>query len=227
MIRAVLFDLGETLVSHNPSEEVHQKILVERGFKKKSKDIKKAMDKAEAEFFKNKKTESWDIDKYYIEYDTIVLKHLGIKDKKLPEHIHKVWFDNVEMRLFDDTLPVLNRISAMGVRIGIISNGFMEEVNYFMEKVKLDKSMFSVIVSRETAGAGKPDPRPFLHGAGSFGLRPDEVLFVGNDFNKDYEGSQGAGMKPVLILRGGKPPAEAPDDITTIQTLDELMNLIQ
>lgn len=227
MIRAVLFDLGETLVFHDPAEEVHQKILAEKGIKKKPKDIKKAMDKAEAEFFKNKKAETWDIDKYYIEYDTIVLKHLGIKDKKLPKHIHKVWFDNVEMELFDDTKPVLNRISAMGIRIGIVSNGFMEEVDYFMKKVKLDKSLFSIVVARDTAGAGKPDPRPFLHAAGSLGLKPEEVLFVGDSFHNDYEGSQGAGMKPVLILRGRKPPAEAPDDITTIQTLDEIMNLIQ
>ena len=226
MIRAVLFDIGETLVYHEPPEDVHQKILADKGFKKKPKDIKKGIEKAEAKLSKTKKAGKMEIDEYYHEFDMLVLKHLGIKEKGLAEYIHEVWFDNVEMHLFDDCLPVLNRISAMGIRIGLVSNGFMEEVEYVMGKVKLDKSLFSVIVARDTTGAAKPDPRPFLHGAGSFGLRPDEVLFVGNDFIKDYEGSQGAGMTPVLILRGKKLPADAPEDITTIQTLDEIMNLI-
>ena len=115
----------------------------------------------------------------------------------------------------------------MGIRIGLVSNGFMEEVEYVMGKVSLDKSLFSIIVARDTADAAKPDPRPFLHASGSLGLKPDEVIFVGDNFHKDYEGSQGAGMAPVLILRGRKLPANVPEDITTIQTLDEVMNFIK
>ena len=230
MIRAVLFDIGETLLTSEEPEEVHRMILAEKGIKKKTKDIKKALDVGGKKFIEEHgraKVRKMDLDKFYVEFDYFVLKELGIDDKKLAKYIHERWFEVINLEVFDDVKPVLNRLSAMGLQPGLVSNGFYEEILYVLEASGLDKNIFSVIVGRDTAGAGKPDPRPFLHAAGSMGLRPDEILFIGDKFDKDYEGSQGAGMKPVLILRGRKLPAGVPDDIITIETLDEIMDLIQ
>jgi len=230
MIRAVLFDLGNTLIYNEPPEDVQKRILASKGIKKTQKQIKKALEVAEKHFydkFGNTRPVNMTLDEFYIEYDRMVLEELGVKDKKLAKHVHNVWFDEVELKAHDDAPVVLNRLSAMGLRLGMVSNGYVEELNFIMKQVGLPANLFSVLVGRDTVGVPKPDPRPFVHAAGSLGLRPDEVLFVGDDFFKDYEGSQGAGMMSVLILRGKKPPAEAPDDITKIQTLDEIMNLIQ
>jgi len=189
MIRAVLFDVGETLLTSEEPEEIHQMILAEKKISKEIDEIKDALKNGSQKFSK---------------------KHGRDKIRKM-----------------DMDKPVLNKLSAMGLQPGLVSNGFRAEMLYVLGKVGLDRSLFSVIVGRDTAGAPKPDPRPFLHAAGSLGLKPEEIIFVGDSFHNDYEGSQGVGMKPVLILRGRQPPAEAPDDITTIQTLDEIMNLVQ
>lgn len=228
MIRGVLFDLGETLIRHDPPAEVQQRILADKGISKEIGKIEKAMKDAEIEFNTLHKTmNGMDIDSFYIDYDSMVLQMLGIDDRKLAEHVHHVWFDTVKLEAYDDAETVVSRLSAMGIRTGIVSNGYEEEVGYILDRVGLAKNLFEIIVGHETVGVPKPDPRPFHHGAGSMGLTPEEVLFVGDSYENDYLGSQAVGMKPVLILRGRQPPAEAPDDITKIQTLDELMNLVQ
>lgn len=230
MIRAVLFDVGETLLTSEEAEEIHQKILAEKGIEKELDEIKEAVKIGAQKFYKKHgkaKVRKMKMDKFYLEFNHFTHQELGIKDKNLAKYANKRFFEVINLELFDDTKTVLNKLSAMGLQPGLVSNGFQDEIILVMKKVGLDRSMFSVIVGRDTAGAPKPDPRPFLHAAGSLGLKPEEILFVGDKFHHDYEGSQGVGMKPVLILRGRKPPAEAPDDITTIQTLDEIMTLIQ
>lgn len=243
MIRAVLFDIGETLVTSLESEEIHQIILREKSIEKTLEEIGDAMQRAAGPFSdsrKKNKLMSIDLDLFYTEWDSEVYKALGLKNHRvLGKYAHKRWFDLAGLRLYDDVMPVLNRLSAMGLRLGIITNGYFEEAKDVMERVNrtyikgelrmlgLDKGTFSVVVGRDTTGAEKPDPRPFLHAAGTLGLRPDEVMHVGDRYDKDYIGAQGAGMVPVLLLRGRKPPADAPDDITKIHTLDELIGLIR
>jgi HAD superfamily hydrolase (TIGR01549 family) len=243
LIRAVLFDIGETLVTSLENEEIHQIILREKGIEKSLEEIGDAMQSAAGPFSdirKKDKLMGTDLDLFYTEWDSEVYKALGLKSHNtLGKYAHKRWFELAELRMFDDVIPVLNRLSAMGLRLGIITNGYYQEAREVMERVNrtyikgemkrlgLNESMFAVIVGRDTVGAEKPDPRPFLHAAGSLGLRPDEIMHVGDRYDKDYIGAQGVGMVPVLILRGRKLPAGVPDHVTKIQTLDELVNLIQ
>jgi putative hydrolase of the HAD superfamily len=231
MIRGVLFDLGDTLIFNVPPERVHRRILASKGIRRTEKKIRKALEDAERHFydkFGNTKPMNLTLDEFYIEFDAMIIEELGIKDRKLAEHIHNVWFDEVELGLHDDALPVLSRLSAMGMRLGLVSNGYVEELNFIMKQVGLPASLFSVLVGRDTVGVPKPDPRPFLHAAGSMGLRPDEILYVGDSFDKDYEGARGAGMRPLLLLRGRKSlPSEATEEVTTIKTLGQVVGFIR
>ncbi len=232
MIKAVFFDLGETLITSNEVYDTYQLILKEKGIDAELEDIGKAHKEATKQFLaeqkRPRKTKYQDFNDIYAEWNQAVVEKMGIKNKGLGKYISQRWFDAVELREYDDAATVLGRLSGMGIRVGLVTNGFEKEVQAILDKIdgKLKSSLFEIIVGRDTAGAGKPDPRPFIHAAGSLGLRPDEVVYVGDSYKNDYEGSQGAGMKPILILRGRKPPSEAPDDITTIQTLDEVMNFI-
>lgn len=243
MIRAVLFDLGETLVTSLKNEEIHQTILREKGIEKTLDEIGNAMQTAAGPFSdvrKKDKLMRTDLDRFYTEWDSEVYKALGLKNHKaLGKYAHRRWFELAGLRLYDDVMPVLNRLSAMGLRLGIVTNGYYEEAREVMERVNrtyikgelkmlgLGEGTFSVIVGRDTTGAEKPDPRPFLHAAGTLGLRPGEVMHVGDRHDKDYIGARAAGMVPVLLLRGKKLPAGVPDDITKIQTLDELVGMVK
>ena len=231
MIKGVLFDIGATLLTSLDSAKINRLILKEKGISKTQKQIRTATQKAEKEFEKKhagKKLLTMDLDKYYIEWDAEVYKQLGLKDaKQLGKYAHERWFEVAELKAHDDAVPVLNRLSAMGLRLGVVTNGYYEEAKHVLSMVDIPQDLFAVIVGRDTTMALKPDPRPFIHAAGTMGLRPDEVLFVGDDFIKDYEGAVGTGMTAVLLLRGKGIPAEAPKDINTAQTLDEIVNFIE
>jgi len=233
----MLFDIGETLITSLDTEEIFQLILKEKGIDRSLDEIKEAHRRASAAFLAKhgdiRPTASDNHNRIYVEWDDEVMKELGIKKKGLGKYINQRWFAQAGLKAYDDAAPVLKRLSAAGLRIGIVTNGYREEVDEIFDsmskagRVSLKSSMFDVIVGRDTAGASKPDPRPFLHAAGSLGLRPDEVMFVGNSYSKDYLGSQAAGMKPVLILREGKLPAGVARDITRIKTMDELVDFIR
>jgi putative hydrolase of the HAD superfamily len=239
MIRGVLFDVGDTLITSLDTEDIFHLILKEKGIDKSPKEIREAHKRATLKFLKRKgdirPPGVKDFNQVYATWDDEVMKELGIKKKGMGKYINQRWFEFAGLKPFDDSATVLKKLSGMGLRVGIVTNGYREEVEVILESManigkpeeRLKTAMFDVIVGRDTAGAPKPDPRPFLHAAGSLGLRPDEIMFVGDRYDKDYVGSQGAGMRPVLILRGKKLPAGVPNDITTIQTLDELVNLIQ
>ncbi len=239
MIRAVLFDIGETLITSLDTEDIFQQILREKGIEKSLVEIKEAHRRATATFLARhgdiRPDAMEDYNQVYADWDNEVMRELGVKKKGLGKYINQRWFEMAGLKAFDDAVPVLRRLSAMGLRLGIVTNGYREEVDAIIESVSksgkpgnlLRAEMFDVIVGRDTAGASKPDPRPFLHAAGTLGLRPDEIIFVGDRYDKDYVGSQAVGMKPVLILRGRRIPAGVPRDITKIQTMDELVNLIR
>ncbi|MDO9537042.1 MAG: HAD family hydrolase, partial [Thermoplasmata archaeon] len=226
MIRGVLFDIGETLITSLETDEIFQLILREKGIEKSTEEIQKAHKNASARFRKRhgdiRPTGSGDFNKIYAEWDDEVMKDLGVKKKGMGTYINKRWFEMAGLKTFDDSVPVLKRLSAMGLRLGIVTNGYREEIDTILESLAknakpgnvLKNEMFDVIVGRDTAGASKPDPRPFLHAAGTLGLRPEEIIFVGDMYDKDYEGSLAVGMKPVLILRGKKLPKGVPDNIT-------------
>ena len=236
MIRAVMFDIGETLITSLETEKVFQLILEEKGIKKGLAELKKAHEKATREFLKKHKDlrppKAKDFNKIYAEWNDLIMKELGLKQKGLGAYVNKRWFEVAGLKVYDDSAPVLRRLSGMGLRLGLVTNGYKEEIDDILAILNKKKSsglemeMFGAIVGRDTAGAAKPDPRPFIHAAGSLGLKPDEVLFVGDRYDKDYVGAQGAGMVPVLLLRGKPVPPEAPRNINTAETLDEIIKFI-
>lgn len=57
-----------------------------------------------------------------------------------------------------------------------------------------------VILSSETTGALKPSALPFTVLSEKMGLKPEEILYVGNSEKYDIAGSQKAGMKAALIV---------------------------
>jgi len=230
MIKGVLFDVGETLLTSLEPAEINRLILKKKKINKTEKQIEKATEKAQKSFGKKyteKEMLALDMDRFYVEWDNEVFKNLGIEDKKMGKYAHKHWFDLSGLEAFDDTKPVLHRLSAAGIRLGVVSNGYKKEIIDVLKRTGIDRNIFSVIVGRDTARALKPDPRPFVHAAGSMGLRPDEVLFVGDSFDKDYAGAMGAGMTPILLLRGKSLPKGTPKDINIAQTLDEIVVFIR
>ncbi|MGD9093049.1 MAG: HAD-IA family hydrolase, partial [Anaerolineales bacterium] len=45
----------------------------------------------------------------------------------------------------------------------------------------------------------KPDPVVFQHAVQNYGIRPERVLYVGDNYYADVVGAENAGLVPVLV----------------------------
>ena len=76
------------------------------------------------------------------------------------------------------------------------------------------------VVSADTVRAYKPHREIFDKALRISGCAPKEAVHIGDSYGTDVMGARGAGIRPVLLLRGrtGRDDAECADDL--IQALD-------
>lgn len=111
--------------------------------------------------------------------------------------------------------PVLNRLDAAGLRIGLISNWDLR-LRPLLQALQL-QTAFDVIVISAEIGFAKPSPAIFHHAADRLGLAPAEILHVGDEVLQDYHGARRAGLHAVLLRRGLSQPTQ-----TAIASLRQL-----
>ena len=88
----------------------------------------------------------------------------------------------------------LARLKADGYILGIGTDMTIDVQLEKLERLGI-LSYFDFIVSSEEANAEKPDPRLFHICVEKAGVRPEECLFLGDNYKKDYLGPQAIGMK--------------------------------
>jgi putative hydrolase of the HAD superfamily len=222
-IKAVLFDLGNTLVYSCP-EEAFQEILRTHGIVETIDRVKQAIIKGNQEF---------DIEKhvhlpaheFYTRWNLVELKHLGIRDQanamKLAEDIDSEWFEYAQLHLYPEVKPILQRLKQMGLKLGIITGGYEEDLEKILPKVGLH-DFFDICVGVNTIGKRKPNREVFQYALKKLGIAPKEAVFVGDDLKRDYLGAEKAGLIPVLIRREDS----ATSDIRCIKRLDEIFEVL-
>ena len=120
------------------------------------------------------------------------------EDTTLAEPAFEVFFEHrMRVELFADALPALQFL-AQRYPIIAISNG-----NADVARVGLAEH-FAASLSAHQFGVGKPDVRIFHAAAAAAGVRPDEVLHVGDDAELDVLGGLNAGMQTVWVNRAGQ-----------------------
>nr|WP_237562446.1 HAD family hydrolase [Glutamicibacter soli] len=102
-------------------------------------------------------------------------------------------------RPFDDVLPHLAQLRAMGIPFGAVSNNLESYQRAKLEIAGLDG--FDVVVGSDTAGAPKPATAPFLAGCRQLGSQPKRTLYVGDNPVNDYAGARNAGLPAILLDR--------------------------
>ena len=96
-----------------------------------------------------------------------------------------------------------------------------EEIKEICNDVGLTR-FFDVIVGVDTVKVAKPDPHIFYYALGTLGITPGEAVYVGNDVEKDYKGSQKVGMHPLLIVRETK----MSEPVNYLKNLMELLDFV-
>ena len=228
-VKAVLFDLGGTMIDSAELYETFRRILKLNGITRSSQAVKKAMLKAEHELKRDYGNEVPKDADYYIRWNLSILRILDVheRDKELAEQIDKHWFDYMEIRPHAGLSDILGTLKERGVKIGIVTNGYESDLEKILPKLRLG-DVFDILVAADTIGKKKPNPDIFLYTIKRLNVKPNETVFVGDEYENDYLGAEKAGLFPILLqVKGRKMQRNLPAEINVIHSLPELLSKIE
>ena len=229
MIKAIIFDFGQTLVD---SAE---------GFRLAEKQ-------AETKIFKDLGLESWpDFLEDYRQlrkklHAQSIFSRMALwqkvyscyarepNDELISAAEGDYWeMVNSKTRPFPETKVVLEQL-ATKYRLALITNtqGQQSEGKHRISLFPEIESLFEVIiVAGENDVPPKPDSKSFIKCLGILGIDPSNAIFVGDDWRIDICGAQAAGIHPVWIkhhsISRNWPLIETPGPIIT--SLEQLLSL--
>ncbi|MFQ5951741.1 MAG: HAD family hydrolase [Candidatus Geothermarchaeales archaeon] len=222
--RAVLFDLGGTLIRLGRSpEEVWRRILEEHGVRRSEGEIRRVSNDTLPGVIPS--FGKMPPDEYWALWDGKVLRGLGVEDSEgaLAREIHERFNAVLEPEAYKDVLPTLDELRRRGIRLGMISNGYVEEIETMLDMVGIPKEGFDVIVGVDTVGEAKPSPAVFRRALEEMDVDPGECIFVGDDARRDCEGALNMGITPYLVVRDEKQDTDP--RFRTISSLSEIIEL--
>jgi len=217
--------MGFTLVKPNfvHPGEVFQRILTSLGIYKSLDDVKKAFLNAENEAKDLNLFSSFgrmEREEYWLQWDALVLKHLGIvENAELAKIVQSKWDHFVDNTLYLEVRDVLSELKTKGLKIGLISNVYEEEINACMQKAGLGSAAFDVVVGVDAIGKMKPHPDVFKYALHKLNVQPEEAIFVGDNVEVDYKGAENVGIHALLINRTEKKELSDPKTITDLREI--------
>lgn len=197
MLKAVLFDLDNTLVDFmrmkRLSSEAAVSAMVNAGL---GLEEKVAMERLFALY------EEHGIENQGI-FEVFLKKEMGKVDYKiLSEGI--VAYRRVKAGHIS-TYPrvhfTLIKLKEKGLKLGIVSDAPKKQAWLRLAEMNLS-DFFDVVIALEDTGELKPSELPFKQALKMLGLKPEEILFVGDNPGRDIAGAKKVGMKTALAKYG-------------------------
>ena len=89
------------------------------------------------------------------------------------------------------------------------------------------RQYFRGVIESAVVGVRKPDPRIFMLGVVALGLKPEEVLVVGDSFRKDIEPALSIGCQVAWLKgKGWTAEEDAQTHSSQISSLADLLKLV-
>ena len=103
-------------------------------------------------------------------------------------------------RVFEAVLPLLDRLDAVGLRWGIVTNKAMRFTAPIVQGLGL-AARAATVVGGDTTAKSKPHPMPLLEAARQAGVEPSHCIYVGDDL-RDVQAGHAAGMSALVAAWG-------------------------
>ena len=192
MIRAVIFDMYETLVTHYQSplyfgsQMAADAGIPESGFRSiwHASERDRTIGKASLEEILTKILQNNHC------YSDKLLMEIADKRKKAKKECFR--------HLHPEILPMLTKLKEQEFQIGLISNCFSEEAEV-IRKTELFPYFDAAYLSYEQ-GIQKPDPEIFIRCMESLSVKPEECLYVGDGGSDELEAARSLGMTAVQAV---------------------------
>jgi len=237
-IKAVLFDFGETLLNFGKVDTIR---LFRQGARL-SYDYLKSGGQPVGNFewycwrnLMHLRIRHW---LSYItrrDFDTLALfKKISTKKgiKLRPEqweHLALLWYEPLSKiaQVEQDIAETLAALRKTGLKLGIVSNTSVNRCcleEHLRQLGILD--FFTVRVYSYEFDFRKPDVRIFKTAADRIGVKPENILFVGDHINNDVKAAAKTGMQAVLKVGPANVGKRIPKATWKINRLSELRGLI-
>jgi len=112
------------------------------------------------------------------------------------------WAQSAHFELYDDALPVLERLQEFELLIGLLSNSSRDLQEFVMHhRLRAD-----AVLTSHAHGKTKPHESIFRAMLELLDVDPGEAVMVGDTIDDDIEGARAIGMRAVLLDREGRYP---------------------
>lgn len=204
MIKAVIFDMFETLVTHFESPVYMAKqICADIGIAEPK--FREIWDTTDKDRTLGKKTLE--------EVIEAVLRTNGCYSRKLFEMIiEKRKQSKIECfnHIHPAVIPMLRAIKEMNIKIGLITNCYFEERDAIRSSVLYD--YFDAVCMSCELGLSKPDAAIFQKCTQVLEVKPNECLYIGDGGSFELETAQAMGMYAIqaawYLKEGANQPAK-------------------
>lgn len=225
-IRAVLFDLDDTLFDHQASAGKGLSSFIHHLAKVPSADLLQRWFEVERTNFDRWLAGEISFPEQRRERLRQFLPLASIEvpalDAKLDE-MFAVYLSRYEAAwtAFPDAANTLRTLIMRGFIVGVITNGNHVQQTQKIQRIGLG-SLVHRIFSSELVGHAKPAVEAFLIPCESLQLTPQEVLYVGDNYRIDIEGARNAGLFALHLDRSTAEEAD-PQTLRTLTTLPTLL----
>jgi HAD superfamily hydrolase (TIGR01662 family) len=165
-------------------------------------------------------------DRLFVGYTRRIIELMGgtgAAIEAVAEQMYEEWAEHRHFSLYDDVPETLRELRERGVRLGLISNSHRCLAS-FQSHFELD-GLISVSVSSSEHGFMKPHPSIFRAALELMRVAASDATMVGDSFAHDVVGARQAGMRAILLSRGGT-AAPADPEVPVIRSLTELTSLL-
>lgn len=224
-IRAVFLDAGDTLLAADPPvDHVYRDAFARHGVEATAHDVLGAVHATwrEVDAARARGEERWKgaggEAGFWRRFVGAVFARVGGGEMPEPLLAHLVahFREELHWTLYPEVPEVLAALRARQVRLVVVSN-WDSSLPSLLERLGIRDSFDDVVVSA-VVGVSKPDRGIFDEAIRRAGVAPGAALHVGDSLTDDYHGARGAGLRALLVDRGGR----RPPNVESIASLAEL-----
>ena len=214
MIRAVLFDLDDTLMDHTAALHAAVEEWLPGGHQQRFADIEK---------------------KWFAAYERGEVSHQGQRVERCREFLGRPEMTEQEaLAEYDNYLAayekqwcavegareILEYVLGLGLKVGVLTNGARKMQEGKLRAGGLDIPGVKLFPTVEM-GHPKPQREAYLEACRRLGVEPGATLMVGDSLANDVEGARAAGLKALHFDRAGHGDIAALSELKQAKALRE------
>jgi len=152
-------------------------------------------------------------------------------DEAQSQKMTEIWFGptSEDAYVYPETVSTVTAIREMGLATAIVSNTIVPSFLLLQDLERFGiAELFDAKVFSSDMGVKKPHKGIFAAALGALKVRAEESIFVGDRIKEDIRGARRVGMATVLVLNGRPaklPRRRAPDYV--ISRLDQLVAVVR